>query len=995
MADESTDPIIIGSDDESDNDDVVLIKEEIEVDSEDCIFLSETKPPQTTDVVISTKSSITVTTSSHDSLTSLSSSASLTSCTAQISLEDKVSSDVLVALMRDTSATPLAPLDLSSKSTGIDDSQLDTACTRTNDITTSDVTQNSAQDSSFLMLLNGSLDVQQTDNKTDTKQDTSGITNFNSTDKKLDCDKTTVCDASNNFDTTNTVTSTTSDTGLSSSSFLNFNFKSFDWPDWKLKTPDLSDFKFKVPNWLSGNWPNTPQDSSTNQDQGNNSNAQNVPKGDSMQQKDASQLDHQQQQSSSNTDSSIPVSSASNSSNTVVPSTQSNVSDQKLTTKCSNVTDLTDPFKASHALLASMDLSLTSTSQPQSGNVDVTKNSQQSNANFQSSYPSSSTTLYNSLTLPLSQMSQNTFNRSFKRSVSTNDAYPCVFKSSFKDQSLALPRSPSPQGSHHLPPKKQKRCYSSSSKDYTCINCEVNVAGEKYPRCPNGHATCTKCLEERVKLVLTGRAKESVRCLSKSCDSYYPISELRRSLPAMVVEILEDKLDLEYVKYISDMIVKEAAEDMEQDGTVSEPNPSFELDERGDTRYIKKYEDCPGHWDSMDEREVNKKGYVLVHLEPGVQEYDDVVARFFESMVDHNVECTGVYRVQNPIQHKYYTVKKTEMIRDSEGFRSVLEGKLFHGTSTSTVDAICRKGFDWRLCGKHGTMYGQGSYFAVNASYSHQYTDLRRPQCTMRSSMTFGQPMSMTLPTTPSLLFPPVNVNFGQPLLPMGQNSSSHVRPMNLSHSASAPAVTQPMTAGMSHSHACAQSQSVSQGSQVFSNSGNQSQFVSSSIGSVQPGPSGVSQFVSSSIGSVQPGPSGVSGTSTLPLPNLSLNSRRFLSRRRHGAKRILPKPLAIRNITGLASTALVTNMDGPSDPEPQKACMFLASVLVGQYTVGNPKLRTPPPLVPNADQFVKRFDSCVDNKENPKIFVIFDSTQAYPEYLLEYTYCPSTYSGL
>lgn len=48
------------------------------------------------------------------------------------------------------------------------------------------------------------------------------------------------------------------------------------------------------------------------------------------------------------------------------------------------------------------------------------------------------------------------------------------------------------------------------------------------------------------------------------------------------------------------------------------------------------------------------------------------------------------------------------MIRDSEGFRSVLEGKLFHGTSSATVDAICRKGFDWRLCGKHGTMYGQG-----------------------------------------------------------------------------------------------------------------------------------------------------------------------------------------------------------------------------------------------------------------------------------------------
>ena len=50
------------------------------------------------------------------------------------------------------------------------------------------------------------------------------------------------------------------------------------------------------------------------------------------------------------------------------------------------------------------------------------------------------------------------------------------------------------------------------------------------------------------------------------------------------------------------------------------------------------------------------------------------------------------------------------------------ERQLFHGTSSETVKAICQQGFDWRVCGKHGTLYGNGSYFATSAVYSHNYT---------------------------------------------------------------------------------------------------------------------------------------------------------------------------------------------------------------------------------------------------------------------------------
>ena len=50
------------------------------------------------------------------------------------------------------------------------------------------------------------------------------------------------------------------------------------------------------------------------------------------------------------------------------------------------------------------------------------------------------------------------------------------------------------------------------------------------------------------------------------------------------------------------------------------------------------------------------------------------------------------------------------------------ERQLFHGTNPTTAEAICQQGFDWRMCGKHGTKFGKGSYFACKANYSHCYT---------------------------------------------------------------------------------------------------------------------------------------------------------------------------------------------------------------------------------------------------------------------------------
>lgn len=67
---------------------------------------------------------------------------------------------------------------------------------------------------------------------------------------------------------------------------------------------------------------------------------------------------------------------------------------------------------------------------------------------------------------------------------------------------------------------------------------------------------------------------------------------------------------------------------------------------------------------------------------------------------------------------------------------------------------------------------------------------------------------------------------------------------------------------------------------------------------------------------------------------------------------------------------------------EPPYKCMFLARVLVGEYSLGHPHFCRPPSKDLSIANF---FDSCVDDMVNPKIFVIFDSNQIYPEYLIEF----------
>ncbi|KAK3610878.1 hypothetical protein CHS0354_034339, partial [Potamilus streckersoni] len=63
---------------------------------------------------------------------------------------------------------------------------------------------------------------------------------------------------------------------------------------------------------------------------------------------------------------------------------------------------------------------------------------------------------------------------------------------------------------------------------------------------------------------------------------------------------------------------------------------------------------------------------------------------------------------------------------------------------------------------------------------------------------------------------------------------------------------------------------------------------------------------------------------------------------------------------------------------------MYVARVLTGQFTQGDPNMRAPP-VNPSFPKNNVLYDSLVDDKANPTMYVIFHDSQAYPEYLIEY----------
>ncbi|XP_078407579.1 protein mono-ADP-ribosyltransferase PARP12-like isoform X2 [Cetorhinus maximus] len=131
----------------------------------------------------------------------------------------------------------------------------------------------------------------------------------------------------------------------------------------------------------------------------------------------------------------------------------------------------------------------------------------------------------------------------------------------------------------------------------------------------------------------------------------------------------------------------------------------------------------PAHWDKSVPADME---YKLVLLPESSEEYKQVQTLFQRTM--RNNVIRKIERIQNLALWEVFQWQKEQMKKVGNG-TEVAERQLFHGTDPQYIEAICQQNFDWRICGVHGTTYGKGSYFARDASYSHNYC--RRGQTTM------------------------------------------------------------------------------------------------------------------------------------------------------------------------------------------------------------------------------------------------------------------------
>ncbi|XP_056389292.1 protein mono-ADP-ribosyltransferase PARP14-like [Hyla sarda] len=116
----------------------------------------------------------------------------------------------------------------------------------------------------------------------------------------------------------------------------------------------------------------------------------------------------------------------------------------------------------------------------------------------------------------------------------------------------------------------------------------------------------------------------------------------------------------------------------------------------------------PDHWQPM-----NNSLVIEVDLPVGSSEYSQVQQQFAQTCGNRILK---IQRIQNKDLWLNYQIKKQTI--DTRNGTTNNEKQLFHGTDLNSVKHINHNGFNRGYAGRHAAMYGNGTYFAVNANYS-------------------------------------------------------------------------------------------------------------------------------------------------------------------------------------------------------------------------------------------------------------------------------------
>ncbi|NXV47658.1 PAR15 polymerase, partial [Uria aalge] len=123
--------------------------------------------------------------------------------------------------------------------------------------------------------------------------------------------------------------------------------------------------------------------------------------------------------------------------------------------------------------------------------------------------------------------------------------------------------------------------------------------------------------------------------------------------------------------------------------------------------------ELPAQWEDMKEEWVK-----VVNLKPSCREYLEVQNKFRKTCPNFVIE--KIERIQNPFLWQTYQIKKKSLCKKNKHQSN--EKLLFHGTAASSLSTINYNGFNRGFAGKNAAVIGNGTYFAVDASYSAQNT---------------------------------------------------------------------------------------------------------------------------------------------------------------------------------------------------------------------------------------------------------------------------------
>ncbi|KAE8581718.1 hypothetical protein XENTR_v10024917 [Xenopus tropicalis] len=118
--------------------------------------------------------------------------------------------------------------------------------------------------------------------------------------------------------------------------------------------------------------------------------------------------------------------------------------------------------------------------------------------------------------------------------------------------------------------------------------------------------------------------------------------------------------------------------------------------------------ELPPDWDTMTNEQVK-----VVPLNPQTPEYRDVHGLFAKSCP---MTIIKIERIQNKHLWFNYQIKKQSI--DAKNQSATNEKQLFHGSDPNAIRNVNHNGFNRSYAGKNAACYGNGTYFAVNASYS-------------------------------------------------------------------------------------------------------------------------------------------------------------------------------------------------------------------------------------------------------------------------------------